>query len=166
MSTPEKEATKAVDDADDAAANGGDDDNHEEAAEILTDLVQNQMSISSADTTQIAEAQATALQLLLQQGGASASKQQSMQALLDAARKGDIVAQQQLMGQVASNGEEAARLLGYTGEYFIICVHVLPYSKRTISVASQHLNLILYSIMDHRPTHLHHLHNIAHAQLG
>jgi phage gp29-like protein len=106
MSTPEKEATKAVDDADDAAANGGDDDNHEEAAEILTDLVQNQMSISSADTTQIAEAQATALQLLLQQGGASASKQQSMQALLDAARKGDIVAQQQLMGQVASNGEK------------------------------------------------------------
>ena len=102
MSTPEKQALKADNDAEVAAtANGAaaGDDNHEEAAEILTDLVQNQMSISSGDATQIAEAQTTALQQLLQQGGSSASKQQNLQALLDAAMKGDAAAQQQLTGE-------------------------------------------------------------------
>ena len=108
MSTPEKQAPKADNDADEAAAANGVDDNHEEAAEILTDLVQNQMSISSGDATQIAEAQTTALQQLLQQGGASASKQQAVQALLDAAMKGDASVQQQLMGQVSGEKKQHA----------------------------------------------------------
>ena len=90
MSSPEKQAPKADNDAEAAAADDAD-DNHEEAAEILTDLVQNQMSINSGDTTQIAEAQTTALQQLLQQGGSAASKQQNLQALLDAAMKGAAV---------------------------------------------------------------------------
>ena len=83
MSIPEQQAPKEGDNA-----SGGEND-HEEAAEILTDLVQNQMSISSSDATQMAEAQTTALQQLLQQGAASASKQQTVQALLDAAMKSD-----------------------------------------------------------------------------
>lgn len=84
MSAPEEQAPNAGNDA-----NGGDDNNHQEVAEILTDLVQNQMAISSADATQVAEAQTTALQQLLQTGGTSAMKQQTVQALLDAAMKGD-----------------------------------------------------------------------------
>jgi len=54
MSTPEKQAPKADNDASKAASANGVDDSHEEVAEILTDLVQNQMSISSADASQIA----------------------------------------------------------------------------------------------------------------
>ncbi|KAL7494440.1 hypothetical protein ACHAWT_006610 [Skeletonema menzelii] len=95
MSTPEKQApAKADNDANEAAGAAGD-DNHEEAAEILTDLVQNQMSLSS----NVAEAQTAALQQLLQQGGASASKQQNLQALIEAAMKGDVAVQQQLTGE-------------------------------------------------------------------
>lgn len=108
MSTPEKQAPQADNDGSEAASANGGNDNHEEAAEILTDLVQNQMSISSADASQIAEAQTTALQQLLQQGGASASKQQTVQALLDAAMKGDAAVQQQLMGQVSGEKKQHA----------------------------------------------------------
>lgn len=95
MSTP-----KADHDVDDDAVANGDDNSHDEAAEILTDLVQNQMSMGSssaraADNTQIVEAQTTALQQLLQQGGASAagSQQSPMQSILDAAMKGSQTAE-------------------------------------------------------------------------
>ena len=113
MSTSEKQAPKADHDVDDDAVANGDDNSHDEAAEILTDLVQNQMSMGSssaraADNTQIVEAQTTALQQLLQQGGASAagSQQSPMQSILDAAMKGNVTAQQQLMSQAAETGEK------------------------------------------------------------
>lgn len=114
MSTPKKQAPKADHDVDDDAVADGDDNSHDEAAEILTDLVQNQMSMGSssaraADNTQIVEAQTTALQQLLQQGGASAagsSQQSTMQSILDAAMKGNVAAQQQLMSQAAETGEK------------------------------------------------------------
>ena len=113
MSTSEKQAPKADHDVDDDADANGDDNSHDEAAEILTDLVQNQMSMGSssaraADNTQIVEAQSTALQQLLQQGGASAAGSQPspMQSILDAAMKGNVAAQQQLMSQAAETGEK------------------------------------------------------------
>ena len=88
-----KQALKAADDAEDEASNGGGGgNNHDEAAEILSDLVQNQMSIRSInDNSQLIEAQTTALQQLLQQGGASAAaKQQAIHSIFDAAAaKGD-----------------------------------------------------------------------------
>ena len=100
MSTPDKQTPKADHDVEDDAVANGDDNSHDEAAEILTDLVQNQMSMGSssaraADNTQIVEAQTTALQQLLQQGGASAagSQQSSMQSILDAAMKGSQAAE-------------------------------------------------------------------------
>jgi len=87
-----KQALKAADDAEDEASNGGGGNNHDEAAEILSDLVQNQMSIRSInDNSQLFEAQTTALQQLLQQGGASAAaKQQAIHSIFDdAAANGD-----------------------------------------------------------------------------
>ena len=171
MSTPEKQAPKADNDIDDDAVANGDDNGHDEAAEILSDLVQNQVSVSStsAADTQIIEAQTTALQQLLQQGGASAAAKQksSMQSLLDAAMKGNAAAQQQLMGQADATGEKKhlfwdtqvsnARNM-YCNHHLNVLslLHLLNISIILTTLKYYYVTIIAHS-----------LHNItAHAQLG
>lgn len=70
----------------------------EEAAEILSDLLQNQASVSNAKSlngTQVGEAQQAALQQLIRQEPSAVLNQQSVRALLDAMggdSRGDVAA--------------------------------------------------------------------------
>jgi hypothetical protein len=66
------------------------DDRNEEAAEILTDLLSNQATVSRNDTngsdvkTQVGEAQQAALQQLIRQEPSGVLNEKSVRALLDA----------------------------------------------------------------------------------
>ena len=101
--TPPKSVDDDVDEADD-------EDRHDEAAEILTNLIQNQVSLANTDQTnsgrsssaaaaafgggQVGEAQQAAIQQLLQQEPSAMLKQETMVAVLDAMR-GDVAKAQQ-----------------------------------------------------------------------
>jgi hypothetical protein len=155
---PPEEPPKSESAANDAATNGGNADNgqdfgHEDAAEILTNLLQNQAATTAGDngngqqaaataggkgcTTQVGEAQQAAIQQMMQQlklGGVSLPN-----AAAEAAggATGDQEKKHAFWDtQVRGRSPAPERLRSQRGALFASCLLVLPNRSRGESAAS------------------------------